>query len=349
MARLSLSPARPPSSAWNARGGHGAAYIYGVSNDSLSLQDTLIDPDEQPFDFFGKAVAVSGSVALIGADDYDAVYVYVRSGGRWHYQTTITGHYGGFGSSIAISGSTAVIGAPYTQSNDSAAYVYVRSGDGARWRQQAVLVGPHGSGGYFGEAVAVSGDTVVVGASTADRFAGAAYVYARSKDRWRLQAALPDPAGRPNDNFGTSVAASGGTVLIGAPGTRDYDGTAYVYGRSGSKWRKRAALTVARRDDMPGGFGSAVALSGTGSDSIALISGVSESGLTTASRLCGHAYEFTRPAGHWRMRKAFSDPECNPYDEFGYALALSGTKAVIGSPGTNHDKGRASVVTLRLQ
>jgi FG-GAP repeat protein len=331
--------------AWDASEAHGAAYIDGITAGRLSRQVTFVDPDEQIFDYFGQAVAVSGSTALIGSGDADAVYVYAKSGQHWHYQDTITGPgSGGFGVSIALSDHVAVIGAPSSNNGDGLVYVYVRSG--SRWHKQATITGPQGARSYFGEAVALAGSTLIVGASTMNYFRGAAYIYARSGALWHLQASLRDPDNQPNDNFGTSVTVSGATALVGAPGSHGFQGTSYVYSRAGAKWRRQAALTVAPTDNPAGGFGGAVALSGDGTAAMALISGVSISGLTTASRMCGHAFEFTITARHWRVRHIFTDPVCNPYDEFGYALAVSGTTALIGSPGSADNAGSATVVTL---
>jgi hypothetical protein len=110
-----------------------------------------------------------------------------------------------------------------------AAYVFVRSG--STWSQQAYLKASNsGQFDYFGYAVAVSGDTVVVGAygeassstgvnSMPNELAGdsgAAYVFVRSGSTWSQQAYLKASNTGVNDYFGASVAVSGDTVVIGA-------------------------------------------------------------------------------------------------------------------------------------
>jgi hypothetical protein len=334
---------------WGARRSRGAVDIYAESRNRWPRQATLEDPGGDAYDSFGAAVAVSGSTAVIGAygvhTGNGAVYIYVRSGGRWRRQAAIVCHsYAAFGASVALSGSTVVIGAPGADKLDGAVYVYVRSR--RQWHEQAMLPGPRGAAGNFGEAVAVSGDTVLVGASSANDYAGSAYIYARSGETWREQAALEDPVGVPNDGFGTSVALSGSTAVIGAPGVRDFTGTAYTYGRSGRTWRRQAVITVPRSANIAGGFGGAVAVAGTGRRVIALISGLSVSGLSTARRHCGRAWEFTRPAGRWRGQYVVRNPKCSSYDEFGYAVAVSGTTAVIGAPGTHRNAGLAWILAL---
>ncbi len=145
-----------------------------------------------------------------------------------------------------MSGDTVVVGAisengsgtgvnpvPDEATHDAgAAYVYVRSETG--WSQQAYPK-PSNAGidDFFGYSVAVSGDTVVVGAyredgngtgvnPTTDELAGyaagAAYVFVRSGTRWMQQAYLKASNTQVGDEFGFSVATSGDTVVVGAPG-----------------------------------------------------------------------------------------------------------------------------------
>jgi hypothetical protein len=194
--------------------------------------------------------------------------------------------------------------------------------------------------------VALSGATAVVSATGVDDFAGAAYIYVRSGSHWRRQAVLPDPDGKANDQFGASVALSGAQAVIGAPGVHGYDGAVYMYGRVASRWRRKAALTVSRRESPAGGFGGAVAISGTGAAAVALLSGQSVSGLTTERYQCGFAFEFSRPTGKWQERARVADPKCRSYDEFGYAVAIFGKIALIGAPGANDNSGVAYVLTL---
>jgi hypothetical protein len=337
--------------AWGMNNAAGAAFIYSRSAGRWQLEATLHDPSNSYLDLFGAAVAVSGSTVLVGAWNTHAgkVYVYALSGGRWRLQAELagppTGAFGAFGSSVAISGTTALIGDVGAHTHAGAAYVYVRSG--GRWHRQATLADPRGrAGDQFGEAVALSGNAAVISADCEEACAGAAYVYARSGGKWRRQARLSDPGGKPNDGFGTSVALSGTTALIGAPGTRDYVGAAYVYSRSGMRWRRQAVLSIPRRVDISGGFGGAVAVSGTGPNSLAVISGLSVSGLVTERSQCGSAFEFSRPGGRWHERARIADPRCSTYDEFGYAAAISGITALIGAPGARSNSGAAYLLTL---
>ncbi len=111
--------------------------------------------------------------------------VFVRSGTTWSQQAYLkasnTGAGDRFGGSVSVSGDTVVVGAyledssttgvnstPNNSATDSgAAYVFVRGG--TTWSQQAYLKASNtGANDYFGNSVAVSGDTVVVGAPYED-------------------------------------------------------------------------------------------------------------------------------------------------------------------------------------
>ena len=153
-------------------------------------QAKLMASDAQASDYFGYSVAVAGDTVVVGARDEDseglnagAAYVFVRNGTTWNEQDKLVASDAEandyFGGSVAISGDTVVVGAPYGISGGSsvgAAYVFVRNG--TSWSQQGKLVaGDAQVDGRFGCSVAVSGDTVVVGASGEGSYAGAAYVF----------------------------------------------------------------------------------------------------------------------------------------------------------------------------
>jgi uncharacterized membrane protein len=136
-------------------------------------------------DNFGWSVAVSGDTMVVGAgaffnqdNGFGAAYIFVRNGTNWSPQAylrpTTAEAYDGFGLSVAISGTNVVIGAPYESSgtnqfdgsakNSGAAYVFVRT-NATKWVERAYLKASNTEAGdHFGIAVAVSGDTIVVGA-----------------------------------------------------------------------------------------------------------------------------------------------------------------------------------------
>ena len=258
----------------------GSAYVFTRSGTSWSEQAKLTAADGAAGDEFGYSVALSGDTAVIGAardddkgNDSGSAYVFTRSGTSWSQQAKLTAADGAAGDvfsiSVALSGDTAVIGADLDDEkgdNSGAAYVFTRSG--TTWSQQAKLTADDGAAGdLFGIRVALSGVTAVIGAARDDDKgdnSGAAYVFIRSGTTWSQQAKLTAADGAANDRFGTRVALSGNTAVIGAildDDKSDNSGSAYVFTRSGTTWSQQAKLAAAdgAADDV---FGWSVALSG---------------------------------------------------------------------------------------
>ena len=258
----------------------GSAYVFTRSGTSWSEQAKLTAADGAAGDEFGYSVAILGDTAVIGAardddkgKDSGSAYVFTRSGTSWSQQAKLTAADGAAGDvfsiSVALSGDTAVIGADLNDEkgdNSGAAYVFTRSG--STWSQQAKLTADDGAAGdLFGIRVALSGVTAVIGAARDDDKgdnAGAAYVFIRSGTRWSQRAKLTADDGAANDRFGTRVAVSGNTAVIGAildDDNSDNSGSAYVFTQSGTTWSQRAKLTAAdsAADDV---FGWSVALAG---------------------------------------------------------------------------------------
>ena len=258
----------------------GSAYVFTRSGTSWSEQAKLSAADGAAGDEFGYSVALSGDTAVIGAardddkgNDSGSAYVFTRSGTSWSQQAKLTAADGAAGDvfsiSVALSGDTAVIGADLDDEkgdNSGAAYVFTRSG--STWGQQAKLTADDGAAGdLFGIRVALSGVTAVIGAARDDDKgdnSGAAYVFIRSGTTWSQRAKLTAADGAANDRFGTRVALSGNTAVIGAildDDNSDNSGSAYVFTRSGTTWSQQAKLAAAdgAADDV---FGWSVALSG---------------------------------------------------------------------------------------
>ncbi len=256
----------------------GSAYVFVRTDGTWTRQAKLTPGDAAEDDTFGRSVAISGDTAVVGTLSDDAgmwsgsAYAFVREGGEWTQQAKLVaddateGDNFGF---VAVSGDTAVVGAPGADAaglDAGAAYVFVRE-DGT-WTQRAKLVADDAAReDIFGVSVAVSGDTVVVGARYDDdvaQSAGSAYVFHRDGGTWTQQAELHGDGAARYDLFGFSVATSGDAVVVGALNDDDAGadvGAAYVFDRSGGEWGRRAKLT-------PGDavrsvwFGASVAVSG---------------------------------------------------------------------------------------
>ena len=401
----------------------GALPLTGCPDDgngltSLVTQQAYVKaPNAESNDNFGRAVSLSGDTLVVGAfkedsnqttitngttasadntaADAGAAYVFVRTGTTWAQQAYLkapnaeSGDY--FGYAVALSGDTLVVGAFLEDSNQTtitngttastdnsaadagAAYVFVRSG--TTWTQQAYLKAPNAEGGdYFGAAIAVSGNTIVVGANkeasnqtiitngttaSADNSAadaGAAYVFVRSGTTWTQQAYLKAPNAEGGDLFGADVALSGDTLVVGASSeasnqttitngtTASTDnsaadaGAAYVFTRSGSTWSQQAYL---KAPNAEGGdfFGSSVTISGDtivvgasgeASNQTTITNGTTASADNSAAD-AGAAYVFVRTGTTWTQQAYLKAPNAESNDNFGRAVSLSGDTLVVGA------------------
>ena len=190
------------------------------------------------------------------------------------------------------------------------------------WNQQTKLnAGDAATDDQFGRSVAVSGDTAVIGAwrdNDGGTNSGSAYVFTRSGEVWSQQAKLTasDPAAF--DRFGSSVAISGDTAVIGAYS----DGSAYVFSRSGGVWSQQAKLTAS--DDAGNFFGWSVAVDG---DTVVIGAYADDHGGSHS----GSAYVFSRSGGVWSQQAKLTASDPAPLDHFGVSVAVSDDTAVIGA------------------
>ncbi|MEZ5979637.1 MAG: FG-GAP repeat protein [Planctomycetota bacterium] len=384
----------------------GAAYVFVRSGSTWVQQAYLKASVPDLGDLFGSAVALDGDTiavavpnedgAAIGVDgnagddsapDAGAVVVFVRNGSIWVQQAYIkasnTDAGDQFGTSVAIDGDTIVVGAKEerssatgvngNESDDSAlgagaVYVFVRNG--ATWTQQAYLKASNSSPELrFGSAVDVSGDTIVVGASseasaatgvdgdqsnTGAPSSGAAYVFVRNGTTWSQQAYLKASNTDPMDLFGGSVAIDGDTIVVGAVGedggiggvnaeqsddSAGYAGAAYVFVRVGAVWSQQAYLKAAFPEGTPF-FGDAfgryvdacedfVAVAATYDSSSS--AGIDGNQLDNGLTFSGAVHLFERKGSTWRPAGFVKASNPGGLEYFGEP-SLDGTTLVVGCP-----------------
>jgi len=375
---------------------------YPLTIDPIAQQVYLKASNSGEGDSFGFSVAVSGDTVVVGARNEDSVatgidgdgsnnsalragaaYVFVRSGSGWTQQAYLkasnTDVEDIFGESVAIYGDTVVVGASGeksaatgvdgSQTDNSffgagAAYVFVRSGNS--WSQQAYLKASNtGVRDGFGASVAISGDTVVVGASEEDSAAtgvdgieddntvanaGAAYVFVRKGGSWAQQAYLKASNTGAFDHFGSAVAISGETVVVGAIFERSAvtgvngnqadnsvlgAGAAYVFVRDGETWEQQAYLKASHTGDNDQ-FGSAVAIS---DDTLVVAAKREESAATGINGAAddnsafdaGAVYVFVRIGGGWEQEAYLKASNTEAEDHFGSSVAISGDSIVVSA------------------
>lgn len=193
-------------------------------------------------------------------------------------------------------------------------------------------------GDNFGIAVAVSEQTLVVGAS-GDELGGAAFVYARSPGGWALTEKL-DP---PNDDyahaFGTSVDVWEDTIAVGAPGystlTGPDLGAVAVFGSGGG-----SQLLLAPDGLDYDRFGERVAIGGD----VLVVGAPLANGASDATiEAAGKVYVFRRVVNAWTFEAVLDrgDPldDADTFDLFGASVAVSddGETIVVGAPGDELD------------
>lgn len=242
----------------------GTAYVFNVLTGALVRK--LTAPDGAKDDTFGRSVALSGTVALVGANQDDNEKGLVA--GSAYAFNALTGtlvrkliapdgtEFDKFGVSVALSGNRALVGASEADGGGSAYVMDAVTGD----LLTQLMASDRADGDFFGFSVALSGNRALVGACFDDDLgegSGSAYVFdARSGVQLRK---LTAPDGANFDRFGVSVALSGNRALIGARGDDGGRGSAYVLDAvTGDLVAKLTAADGAAGDT----FGVSVALSG---------------------------------------------------------------------------------------
>ncbi|MDC3962843.1 hypothetical protein KEG38_54010, partial [Polyangium jinanense] len=216
---------------------------------------------------------------------------------------------------------------------DDAAAVYPVVIDPLITQQTKLVAGDGAAGDFFGLAVALSGDTALVGApwdSDKGYASGAVYVYVRTGGVWMQQAKLVPDDGIGGDRFGYAVALSGDRALVGAPYSNLIGGSAYVFMRSGVVWTQQAKLVAngATGADL---FGKSVAIDGT----TAVIGADNDNPMGPYS---GSAYVFVHD-GIWTQQAKLAAADGHDYAAFGFSVAVSGETALIGA---ENDNGKAN-------
>jgi len=311
-------------------GGGGGSSPPPPASTSWSQQAYLKAPNAEAEDLFGFSVAASGDTVVVGAWREDS------------NQTVIT------------NGDTA--SADNSAFWSGAAYVFVRNGN--TWTQQAYLKASDATS-YFGFSVAVSGDTIVVGALASN----AAYVFVRNGSTWTQQAKLTASNADVGDQFGYSVAVSGDTVVVGAnreasnqttitngdtasaDNSAPVAGAAYVFVRNGTTWTQQAYLKAANAEEGDQ-FGYSVAATGDtvvvganreASNQTAITNGDNASADNSAES-AGAVYVFARNGTTWTQQAYLKAANAEASDMFGVSVAAAGDTVVVGAIGEDSNQ-----------
>jgi FG-GAP repeat len=182
---------------------------------------------------------------------------------------------------------------------------------------------PGASGAGFGYAVAISGNTAVLGSLNS------VYIYVKNGAHWPAEptATLADPSDADGTAFGSSVAISGPTLVVGAFAANNIRGAAYIYVKDGSSWPMTPSATLEDPDSNVNSqdqFGSSVATFG---------STIAVGALGTAG-FDGATYLFVKNRTGWPTvpTTTLIDPSTD-VDQFGVSVSLSSHTLCVGADG----------------
>jgi len=353
----------------------GAAYVFVMPDNgwgNMTETAELTSSDGSANDYFGSSVAISGNTIVVGADGatvngnphQGAGYIFVQPQGGWTDMTETAkiaasdGYVGDdFGASVGVSGNTVAVGAPYAYISGNleqgASYVFVQpQGGWTNMTETAKLTASDGAANdILGGAIAIDGQTLVVGASGATinggQSAGAAYVFVQPQGGWATMtqtAKLTASDAMPDDFFGASVSISGNTIAAGAPS--DYTGAAYVFVEPPNGWKNmtQTAELVASGFNSQLLLGTSVATNGN-----AVVVGA-VGAAAGKNPYQGALFIFVKPKNGWVNEGQYSQQSSSDGaggDAFSHALALDGTNGVATAPlhqvGSDAGQGSAYV------
>ncbi len=382
----------------------GAAYVFRRTGGLWAEEAYLKASNTDAYDGFGSSVAIEGDLIVVGAPEESssatgingnqlsnaeqssgAAYLFEKVGGAWtqvaYLKASNAEAPDRFGTSVAIDAQRILIGAPYESSSSpgingneadnargdsGAAYLFERNG--SSWIQSTYIKSPHPDwGDLFGDAVAISGDRILIGAygeessssgvnsnpntGVAHHNSGAAFVYERIAGAWTPTTYIKAPINHSGDRFGGAVAIADDRIFISAPmdggaGTgidppvssnqELASGAVFVYRPTVLPWWRLEAHIKAHNTHAGSQFGHS--LDAVGNRLLVGAFGESRTGVngdqtTTQAHGSGAAYSFVSSAGIWQQTRYIKASNEGQNDGFGSSVALTPERAIIGAWG----------------
>ena len=336
-------------------GGKDRGVVNVYDSATGALLRVLANPSPAEGDQFGSSVVVSGTRVVVGAPYNDtgannagSVYVYDLASATPSVPVATlnkpTPGAGGFGSSVAVSGTYVVVGAYSDDAaglNEGSVYVYDLAG-ATPTAPVATLSNPNSNYAGFGYAVAMSGTRLVVG----EHLARSAYVYDLTSATPSVPVATLNKPTPGVGGFGQSVAVWDTHVVVGAPG--EYSGglpvgSAYVYDLASATPSVPVATLSNPTPATFDNFGSSVAVSGT---RVVIVAPYDDTGARHTG--CAYVYDLASATPNTPVF-TLNNPTPAVTDLFGWSVAISGTRAVVGAPRDDPgvlDGGRAYLYDL---
>jgi FG-GAP repeat len=324
----------------------GSASIFQFNGTNWVFMQKVTDATGSANDQFGYSVSISGNYAIVGAwldvgpfgADAGSVSIYQLTGGTWILMNKITDATGGsgdvFGQSVSISGNYAIVGSNGDDIggniNQGSASIYQYNG--SSWVLMQKITDATGTlADNFGQAVSISGNRAIVGASLDDEAytdQGSAIIFQYNGSNWVQIQKITDGDARAGDNFGNAVSIDGNNVVVGASlddnlsgsVNNPKQGSASIFWYNGSNW-----IYVQKLMDDAGKaqdkFGNSVIVSGN----YAIVGNFNHDlGTNPAEVDHGAAIIYQRMGLLWHQIQYLTDPAANALDLFGFAVGLDG-------------------------
>lgn len=273
----------------------------------------IIASDRASGDVFGIAVSVSGSYAIVGAqneaEDEAGMNTLVYAG---------------------------------------SAYIFEKDNNGHWVQTQKIVPSDRTSNDYFGGAVSISGNRAIVGAyeknaigTNSFSHAGAAYIFERDGNGiWNEVKKIVASDTGATDHFGYSVSISGDRVIVGSPldaedatggNTLSSAGSAYLFERDGNgNWSQTQKIVPTDRASADL-FGASVSISADYAIVGAYQEDENPAGGNTLNN-AGSAYIFQRDGNNvWNQTQKIVSSDRAITDRFGISVSISGTYLVVGA------------------
>ncbi len=343
----------------NNRQGMVTLFKYNSSLKQYDEIAILTASDAEGSDYFGTSVAISGDRIVVGAY-YKRTENAIRTGAAYLFEKPSTGwrdmnesaklisldvenQYARYGKNVAISEDIILVGAEQQGDNG---FVYIFEKDDVEWKQKAKLTSSDPLTNSIGQSVAISRNTIVVGARawvSGIYSVGAAYIYEKPCLGWMdmNESATLTPSNAVRDlNFAWNVAISGDTVVVGV---HDYysengEGAAYIFEKPDSGWKdmnQSAKLTNSNNSADGYSFGEPVAISG---DTVVVGAMYYSDYGIGGNETMGSIYVFEKPESGWAdttVNAQFTASDASYESYLGSSIAIRGGIIAAGATGAN--------------
>ena len=373
----------------------GAAHVFARDSAGTWAQEAYLKASNADTgDSFGHSSAIFADTLVVGSpreasaatgtngDEDDnsapgagAAYVFVRgTDGAWTQQAylkasdTFAGD--GFGYTVAIHGDTIAVSASRLETG--VIYLFTRDANGA-WTQEAAVSGEDMAGDVgFGDALALQGDTLAVGAKWhGNPSVGAVYLFERTTPgAWSQEDLLVASNPGAFDHFGWSLALDGDTLVVGAiaeasaatgvngdqaDDSAAYSGAAYVFTRNPAGRWDQSTYLKSSNSEAGDSFGYAVAVRGdwlavAADNEASAAAGVAGDQLDNSLPGSGALYLFSRgDSGGWSQQLYVKAAIPRGNVRMGRGLAFTDTGLAMAAPfedgidGATRDSGAIHV------